>query len=256
MIEKKKYSLALGGGGAKGFAHIGVLKALEELNIEITHIGGTSVGSLIGCMYCLWKDISRIERIAMELDGEELKNLATEYIKFNKKTEVKDPVLYIIDKYIGNSTFEDCILPFVVVTIDLNTGEKVFHTSGSLKHVIRASCSVPFLFGSHEYDSMNLVDGGFADSVPTEAVRSIGGEKIIGVQLESYLPKKYEKKTFSNIQSQAYQSFIYNVAKEDMYLADKKIEFNLERYTVSELIEKRKMIIDVGYQETMRVMKS
>lgn len=256
MSGKKKYSLALGGGGAKGFAHVGVLKALEELNIEISHIGGTSVGSFIGGMYALWKDVSKIEKIAMELDSDELKNLATNYIKINKETEKKDPLLFLIDKYIGDATFDDCILPFVAVTVDLNTGEKVFHTSGSLKHVVRASCSVPFIFGSYEYDGMNLVDGGFTDSVPTEAVRSIGGDKIIGVQLESYQPQKYGKKTFANIQSQTYQSFVYNVAKEDMYLADKKIEFHLERYSVSELFEKRKMIIDVGYQETMRVMKS
>ncbi len=253
-MTENKYALALGSGGHKGFVHIGVLKALEDLNIEITHIAGSSVGSLIGGIYSLWKDARRIEEIALAIESKEIMDLLSTYVN-SGSIKKDDPLLFFIQNYVNDATFEECLIPFVTVSVDLNSGEKVFHKSGPLKHAIRGSCSVSYLFGAYEYQDKFLVDGGYADSVPTDAVKSIGGDKIIGVNLQSYIPEKPEKRSFLNIQSAAYKSTLYNIAKEDMQLADKKLEFNIEEFTIAEILEDRHRFIDMGYTETMKLFK-
>ena len=253
-MSENSYALALGSGGQKGFIHIGVLKALEELNIEITHIAGSSVGSLIGGIYSLWKDAKRIEEEALKIDSQEVMDLLSSYVN-NHSVKKNDPLLFFIENFVHDATFEDCLIPFVTVSVDLNSGDKVFHKSGPLKHAIRGSCSVSYLFGAYEYQNKFLVDGGYADSVPTDAVKSIGGEKIIGVNLQSYIPETPEKRSFLNIQSAAYKTTLYNIAKEDMKLADKKLEFNIEEFTIAEILEDRHRFIDMGYTETIELFK-
>lgn len=253
-MGNRKYALALGSGGQKGFVHIGVLKALEDLNIEITHIAGTSIGSLIGGVYSLLKDARKLEEFALSIDSKEILDLLSGYVK-NASIKKHDPLLFFIENYVHEANFEDCVIPFVTVSVDLNSGEKIFHKTGLIKHAIRASCSVPYLFGAYKYENKSLVDGGYADSVPVDAVKSIGGNKVIGVNLQSYVPKNPKKRSFLNIQSATYKSTLYNVAKEDMKLAEKKLTFDLEEYSINEILEDRRRFIDIGYKETIRLFK-
>jgi NTE family protein len=253
-MEKRKYAIALGSGAQKGFVHIGVLKALEDLDIEITHIGGTSVGSLIGAMYSLYKDVKRIEEFALKIDGKQISDLLSSYID-NRPTKKRDPLLFFIENYVHQADFQDCVIPFVSVSVDLNSGEKVFHKKGPLKHAIRASCSVPYIFGAYNYKDKFHIDGGYADSVPVDAVKDIGGDKTIGVNLQGYIPSSPEKRSFLDIQSSTYKTTLYNIAKEDMKLADKKLSFNLEEYRLNDVLEDRHSFINMGYEETMKLFK-
>ena len=251
----KKYALALGSGGQKGFVHIGVLKALEELNIEITHISGSSVGSVVTGLYALYKDAKKVEQIALGLNKEEINNIVSSYAnKFSLNNN--DPLLFFLDSLVHDATFDDCRIPFVSVAVDLNTGEKIFQRTGLLKNALRASCSVSYLFGAFEYENRFLIDGGYADSVPVDAVKSLGGDKVIGVCLESYPKETPEKRSFLNIQGATYKATLYNIAKEDMRKADIKIFFDLNSVSVNDVLEDRQRYIDLGYTETKRVFNN
>lgn len=248
----RKYALALGSGGHKGFIHIGVIKALEELGIEITHISGSSVGSIIGGLYALFKDINRVEEIALRLDKEEINNIVSSYVNKFSLNGNKDPLLFFIESLVNDATFADCAIPFVSVSVDLNTGNKIFHRTGALKQAIRASCSVSYLFGAYEYENKFLIDGGYADAVPVDAVRSIGGDKVIGVCLESYSQENPNRRSFLNVQSTTYKATLYNIAKEDMRKADKKLFIDLEPVSVNDVLDNKKKYIELGYLQTIK----
>lgn len=254
-MEQKQYAVALGSGGQKGLIHIGVLKALEQLNIEITHISGSSIGALIGAVYAIWKDAKKLEEFALKIDDDELKEIISSYAN-SRSTKKDDPVLFFIQKYVNDATFQDCLIPYVTVSVDLNSGEKIFHTEGPLKHAIRGSCSVPYLFGAYEYENKFLIDGGFVDSVPVDAAKSIGAEKVIGVNLQSYIPDAPQKRSYINIQASTYKTMLYNIAKEDMKLADEKLEFNIGDFSINEILEDKERFIDIGYQKTIRLFEN
>lgn len=249
----EKYALALGSGGHKGYVHIGVIKALEKLGIEITHISGSSVGSIVGALYALNKDIKKVEEIALGLDKDEINSIVSSYVnKFSLRGN-NDPLLFFIQGLVNDASFSDCEIPFVSVSVDLNTGNKIFHKEGQLKHALRASCSVSYLFGAYEYENKFLIDGGYADAVPVDAVKSIGGDKVIGVCLESYSDQNPDKRSYLNVQSATYKATLYNIAKEDMRKADKKIFFDLGFVSVNDVLEDKKKYIDIGYTQTLKM---
>ncbi len=251
---KERYGLALGSGGAKGFVHIGVIKALEELDIEITHIAGTSIGSLVGGLYALWGNISKVEDVFMSYDSKRLMDLLGGDIGLTKGFLKGDAVLEEFDKYLGNSTIEDCLLPFTCVSVDILTGEKVYHTSGSLKNAVRASCSIPLIFKPLEDNGRFLVDGAIAESVPVDAVKNIGARKILGVNIQGNPVDDGSKLNAGKISTNVYKTTLYHIAKGNLEKADKKLFFNLSNVSSRDLIEKRKDFIDMGYREAMTLL--
>lgn len=252
FLLKKKYGLALGAGGAKGFIHIGVIKALEELNIEITHVGGSSVGSLVGGMYALWGDIQKVEDIVLKYDSRDISKLFRSDIGLSKGVFKGDAVIGEVDKYLGNAKLSDCKIPFIAVSVDLLTGEKVYHNQGFLKDAIRASCSIPLLFQPYEFNGRCLVDGCVAEAVPVEAVRSIGANKILGVNVLG-VSKSRDRINLKNLSSSVYQASVYNIAKRDLEDADKVLNFNLADIPVSKLVDNAEEYIKMGYDRTKKL---
>jgi len=252
FLFKKKYGLALGAGGAKGIVYIGVIKALKELDIKITHIGGSSIGSLIGGMYALWGDINKVEEIVLSYDSKELIKLFRSDIGFSKGIFKGDLVLEEIEKYIENSKIEDCKIPFVAVAVDLLTGEKIYHTNGLLKDAIRASCSIPLIFKPYELNGRYLVDGGLAECVPIKATKSIGAKRVIGVNVQDF-PNRNERINLKNLSLRTYIASMYHLGKRDMELAEKKLHFDLVDYSIEELVDNAEKYIDMGYEETKKL---
>ena len=248
---KERYGLALGSGGAKGFVHIGVIKALEELDIEITHLAGTSIGSLVGGLYALWGNISKVEDVFMSYDSKRLMDLLGGDIGLSSGILKGDAVLEEFDRYFGNANISDCIKPFVCVSVDILTGEKVYHTSGSLKSAVRASCSIPLVFRPLEQNGRFLVDGAIAESVPVEAIKSIGARRVIGVNIQGSPVVNDKKLNAGKISSNVYKTTLYHIAKKDTAQADKALAFNLSNISTKELVENRKDYIEMGYREAM-----
>lgn len=253
LKSKERYALALGSGGAKGFVHIGVIKALNELGIEITHIGGTSIGSLIGSMYALWGDIDRVQEVVLNYDVKTILDMFSGDIGFKNGFLKGDAFMKEIENIIGNATFEECKIPFVAVSVDVLDCEKVYHTSGLLKEAIRASCSIPLVFQPLEINGRLLVDGGIAESVPVEALKKIGARKVFGVNIQGAIVEREKKMNVGNLSNRIYKTSLYHVAKKDLMMADKKLSFNLESIPVKDLIENREEYIELGYSETMKL---
>ena len=205
---RPKIGLALGGGFARGIAHIGVLRVLEEHEIAVDFIAGTSVGALIGATYA-----SGVPLEEMENQG-----AATRFHDFGRWTLSRmgmasnDRLEHYLHKFTPVQYFRELKIPLSIVATDLLTGKSVHFTEGEIGPALRASCAYPGLFLPVEFQGRILVDGFLTETVPAEAVREMGAEIVIGVHLEPGLLKSPPRNTievisrsFSIIQTAAAQ---------------------------------------------------
>jgi len=217
--EKLKVGLALGGGGARGLAHIGVLKVLERDNIPIDLITGTSMGAIIGGAYALKKDISAIEKIAEKYSKISEFNIDFSFSEKERKDkpfflkkmsdflkkgyiinlelrrkyiDEGEEIKKIIKDLVGDKAFTDTKIPFAVVAADLVKGEKVILNQGKLFDALLASSSIPGMFPPVILDKKILVDGGIVDVVPIQAAQSLGANFVIGVNVGQTIKKRVE----------------------------------------------------------------
>jgi NTE family protein len=205
---RPKVGLALGGGFARGIAHIGVLRVLEEHEIPIHCIAGTSVGALIAATYASGTPLDEMER----------QGQATRFSDFGRWTLSRmgmasnERLEHFLHKFTPAEFFSQMKLPLSIVATDLITGESVHFTDGEIGPALRASCAYPGLFLPVEYRGRILVDGFLTETVPAEAALDLGAEIVIGVHLEPGLLRSAPRNTievisrsFSIIQSAAAQ---------------------------------------------------
>lgn len=182
MQKKLSLGLALGCGMARGFAHIGVLKALEQTGISVDFIAGSSMGALIGAAYATGYPVAEMEVQANKFGLKKFAAMA--YPSFSRSGILDgkkiEKVLY---PFIGDKTFEDCRIPINIVSTDICTGSEVIFSSGPLIPAIRASASSPGLFSPMKYNDMFLVDGGLINPVPANIVKRMGADIIIAVDV-------------------------------------------------------------------------
>jgi NTE family protein len=206
--ERPKVGLALGGGFARGIAHIGVLRVLEEEQIPIDFIAGTSVGALIAATYASGTSFEEMER----------QGIATRFSDFGRWTlsrmgmATNDRLEHFLHKFTPAEFFSQMKIPLSIVATDLISGESVHFTDGEIGPALRASCAYPGLFLPVEYHGRILVDGFLTEAVPAEAARDLGAELVIGVHLEPGLLQSAPRNTievisrsFSVIQTAATQ---------------------------------------------------
>ncbi len=182
--RRPKIAVVLGGGGARGLSHIGVLKTLKEKNIPVDIIVGTSAGALVGGLYAAGIDIAELERIGVNTGWNKLSNLSRfrmlglvtrESLLSTKKLEN-----YLQDK-IGRKRFTDLKIPFACIACDIKTGERIVFKEGELAFAMRASATIPGVFEAAEYRHRYLVDGGVVDNLPVDIARLMGADFIIAV---------------------------------------------------------------------------
>jgi len=171
--------LALGGGFARGFAHLGVLHVLEQNHIPISCIAGTSVGSILGAAYASGAPLARIIATCKTLRFRDIARWRVSRLGLASNHRLAD----LIERVFDARQFEDLRIPMVVVATDLNTGEPVAMTNGNLVDAIRASCAFPGLFEPVEIGTRCLADGGLVAPVPTRAARDLGAEFVLGVSV-------------------------------------------------------------------------
>jgi len=180
-LPMPKVALVLGGGAARGFAHVGVIRVLEQEKIPIHLIVGTSVGSLIGALYDDKGNSFDLEMIAFKLEKEDLFDFSV----FASTTgPVKgDRLEQFVKEKVSREKIEDLPVPFAAVATNLNTGEPVVLTRGSVARAVRASSSIPGVFTPVQYFDMTLVDGGVVDNVPVDVARTMGADLVIAVNI-------------------------------------------------------------------------
>jgi len=181
--NRKTVGLALGSGSARGISHIGVIKALEENNIPIDYIAGSSIGSLVGGIYVTTMDTKYMENIVSIAGWRQNLSLVDPTLTngFIKGDKLKK----FMESHVNHSTFEQLQIPLTVMTTDLQTGKAVAITEGLLAPAIRASVSFPLVFQPVEHQGKFLVDGGLATPVPVSAVKEMGADIVIAVDLDA-----------------------------------------------------------------------
>jgi NTE family protein len=172
-------ALALGGGFARGFAHLGVLQVFEENHIAISHIAGTSVGSILGAAYASGAPLAQIMATCRTLKFRDIARWHVSRLGLATNHRLAD----LMDRVFVSQTFENLKIPMAVVATNLNSGEAVVFTEGNMIDPIRASCAFPGIFEPVEIGTRWLVDGGLIAPVPTHAARNMGATYVVGVSV-------------------------------------------------------------------------
>jgi NTE family protein len=179
---RKKVGLALGGGYARGIAHIGVLEVFEKEGIPIDLIAGTSIGALIGALYARKTDASALKKQANDMDWMRVTSLVdltlprSGFIGGNRVTS-------FLKHLMGDVDFSELKIPLSCIAADIITGDEIVINQGSVLEAVRASISIPIIFKTVKKDNRYLVDGGLVNPVPVSAVRDMGADLVIAVDV-------------------------------------------------------------------------
>ena len=177
--------VALGGGFARGMAHIGVLKVLEEEGIPVRFVAGTSVGALIGAAYCSGFPLEELEKVAHSCRFTTFARWTVSRYGFASN----DRMVTFLNRILKVKTFEELRIPLGVTATDFNTGEGVVFHSGSIIDPVRASCAYPGMFLPVNIRGRWLVDGMLSHPVPTRPLREMGAERVLAVHLKGQWSK-------------------------------------------------------------------
>src|SRR5688572_12437947 len=229
---RQQIGLVLSGGGARGGAHIGVLKALEELRVPVDYVAGTSIGAVVGGFYVSGMSVADLEQLVESLEWESaFLNVTPRQLKSFRRKRDDDSFLVnqkpglndgefelpigliqgqVIDMIISRETlrasqvenFDQLAIPFRAVAGDLVTGEAVVLGSGSLARAIRASMSIPAALSPIEIDGRLLVDGGIAMNLPVDVARDMGADVVIAVDISSELLGRETLRSVLDVTSQ------------------------------------------------------
>ena len=183
--KKIRIALALGGGAARGFAHIGVIKALEAQGIYPDIVVGTSAGSVVGALYAAGNNGFALQRVAMDMDEATISDWAIPL--FGKVSGVLkgDALQAYVNKAVHNAPIEKLKLPFGAVATDLNSGQPILFQRGNTGQAVRASSAVPSVFQPVKIGSRTYVDGGLVAPVPVRFAREMGADFIIAVNIST-----------------------------------------------------------------------
>ena len=280
--KKPKIGLVLSGGGAKGFAHIGVLKVLEEAGIKIDYIGGTSMGAVIGGLYASGYNAAQIDSIFQATDFTKLINdfiprssknfyerrneeLYAIVLPFNKMKigipEALSKGMYnynLLSRITRNvrhiNDFNKLPIPFLCIGTNIENGKEVLLNKGNLAQAMIASSAFPSLFSPVEIDGEILVDGGVVNNYPIEEVRKLGADIVIGVDVQHDLLDRTQLKDATKILIQITNLHSTERMKKNVSNTDIYIRPDITQYSVISF-DKGKEIITKGEEATFAVFE-
>ncbi|MBN2597203.1 patatin-like phospholipase family protein [Labilibaculum sp.] len=257
---RPKIGLVLSGGGAKGFAHVGVLKIIDELGIPIDYIAGTSMGGLIGGFYSIGYSAADIEKIILSQNWEDLlsDNVSRKFVPIYEKKDFERYILSFPIKpkgiqlpsgivrgqnvinlferltieYHDQTDFNKLPIPFLCIATDLETGNAVVLDKGYLPLAMRASMAIPTYFSPVEIDGKLLADGGMINNFPVKELIKMGADIIIGVDVQSGVKSKKELKSLLDIINQTVSLMALNNFKDNLKYCDIYIKPKIDEYTV------------------------
>jgi NTE family protein len=279
--ERPKIGVVLSGGGAKGLAHIGFLKVMEEAGIRPDFIGGTSMGSIVGGLYAIGYSADSLEKIAKHTDWSFLfndevsrRNITLEEKDDNDRFIISFPLkerkilipsgivngqnientlnMYCAPVY-GTRNFNEFSIPFTAIATDIETGDEVIFREGYLPEVMRASMAIPSVFQPVEINNKLLVDGGVVNNFPVKRVKEMGADIIIGVDVGFQYYQKDELNTLIKIIEQTVFFYGEELNRVNKSLADYLIipelkEFNASSFNAVDTIIAR------GEQASMKIL--
>lgn len=195
-----RIGLALSGGAARGIAHIGVIKYLEEREIKPGIIAGTSAGSIVGALYCSGMSVDEIIDIAPSISWKDMFKISIPSKGLIKSSQL----LKLVEKYIGNVTFDQLKIPLLINAVDLISGKEVVIEEGKVAVAVEASCAIPGIFTPVRWKDKLLVDGGLLDNIPATHLESRDLDYIIAVNVGAQKPLQKEPDSIFEILIQSY----------------------------------------------------
>lgn len=229
--KAQKIGLALSGGGARGIAHIGVIMAMEENNIPIDLVAGTSMGSIVGGLYACGYSGEEMRAIVHQLDWNSILNQKPDpkHVLVSKRYGMLEPLIRLRFKFwdiyipfglnngqriseelfaltaeanfAAQNNFDSLAVPLRVTAVDIATAELLSLGQGELAQAIHASMSIPLVFSPARVDNRMLVDGGVLDMLPTDIAKQMGADVVIASDLEDLFPLGKEPKHFADVAS-------------------------------------------------------
>lgn len=242
------YGLALSGGAVLGAAHIGVLKAIEENNIKISSIAGTSIGAIVAALFAFGKNAQEIEEIAGAINFKSFFSISP--TKLGLFSNIK--ISKFIHEHLGEVKIEDALIPLSIVATDIENLQKVVLTKGDIASALMASCAIPGIFSPVEIESELLVDGGLVENAPLMTLKEQGVEKTITVCLASKHTHKRPKNLIEVILN-SHSCMLQMLHKEFCDTTDYIIEPDLKEFNVLKTTEIQ-AIMDVGHREAKKVL--
>lgn len=245
----KKIGLALGGGAVLGAAHVGVLRTLEEYEVPIAFISGTSIGAFVAALYSFGLGWKEIQEIALDLDWLDISVLSLSKFGLLRNNKLGS----MLDEKLGDVEFSDSKIPLAVIATDIANGKKVMISKGKVAEAVMASTCIPGLFIPIEKDEQMLVDGGVMENVPVPALQEMGADYIIGVDLNAKQSFEKPQNIVEVLMNTANLTLLnatrLQIEKADLLLSPDLSKFNLyDPGQVSELIE-------TGYLESRKMIK-
>jgi len=239
---KPKLGLALGSGGAKGFAELGALKAFEENGVEFDIIAGTSIGSIVGAFYADGYSVTDIFELLKRINFGEITNL----FMINMDTS---GMFKVIDRTIGSLNIEELKKPFKTVATEIETGSEHVFDKGSVATALCASSCIPPFFKPILIDGLRFVDGAFSNAIPADLVKEMGADYIVGIDLAN----REAKPSLLMRLFPTYKSKVDNPSEKGYQYSDVMLHPNLDDYTAVSFSAGSQMF-DIGYQTAMEHM--
>ena len=249
--RQPKIALVLGGGAAKGFAHVGVIRVLEQEKIPIHMIVGTSVGSLIGGLYAANPNSFDLEWLAFKIDRSDILDFSIVYSKLGPVQGTK--LEGFIEHNVKTKKVENTKIPFTPVATDLNTGETILLERGSLAKAIRASSSIPGIFVPVNFDSRVLVDGGVTNNVPCDIAKAKGADIVIAVNLQKDVRNQAAAESLIDIIGQSISVMMRESSRSKLAHADVVIEPDTKGVSMFDFTQKKRLMED-GIKATREAM--
>ncbi len=248
-MRRPKIGLALGGGGAYGLAHVGVIKVLEKEEIPISMLAGTSAGAIIGSLYASGLKASQLEEITKKIKFRDLMHISIANNGFFNAI----PLSRFVESTTGKSDISEMKIPFYVVATDLQSGSKVVLEKGPLGKVVLASSSIPGIFPPIHYEGMILADGGIVENVPARTLQEKGADIVVGVNVLGCVQKTQKLDTIPDLIIQTLHLFLIQGSKSIAESADIMIcpkITDAEPYN----FKKAKVLIEAGEQAAVAAM--
>ena len=239
--------VALGGGAARGIAHIGVLQALEEDGVNISYISGTSIGALVASYYAFGKSIEDIKAVGKELNFTSVIGLSLHKKGlFSTRSMEK-----MIVKDLGDVNIEDAQIPLAICATDISTGEQVVLRQGNLAKAVCASTAVPGIFVPVEIEGRTLVDGGISENVPISLLEEMGAGFTIGINLNGHQEYPPPKDIIA-IMSNAIDIAIDLRTRDQLKTADFALSLNLKSYSRMDNSDQFDDLYNEGYYNAQK----
>ena len=248
--KEPKIALVLGGGSAKGFAHVGVIRILEQEKIPIHMIVGTSVGSLIGAIYASNPDSFQLEWAAFKIERGDVLDFSIVSSKLGPVQGAR--IEAFLEQTAKAKKVEDTKIPFYPVATDLNTGETVILGKGSLAKAVHASSAIPGIFAPVTFDNRTLVDGGVSDNVACDIARSKGADIVIAVNLQRDI-KDADIGSVIDVIAQSISILMRENSKAKLQQADIVIEPDTKGVSVFDFSQK-KLLVEEGMKAAQKAL--